>query len=169
MTLEEFEFLKEFGKRKKEVGGIDIDVTKLPFIFVKGEFLDLVQNDKVVESVTEALKHLSIKNKKLTSKEVLSIFLHLYDELLTENGIIYKLENEYLSSTPNPQMISAGVSMLQPFNNHLTLLSLCKELNMSFHDVSKEPYHFLLDVQVALFRQNKVKENYNNILLKQKK
>lgn len=169
MTLEEFEFLKEFGKRKKEVGGVNIEVIKLPFIFVKGEFLDLVQNDKVVESVTKALKHLSIKHKKLTSKEVLSIFLYLYDELLTENGIIYKLENEYLSSTPSPQMIAAGVSMLNPFNLLLTIRSLSKELNQNFHKTSREPYYFLLDFQVALMTENKVQVNYNNILLKQKK
>lgn len=164
MTIEQFEQLKEFGKRKNEIKGVLIEVVKLPYIFIKGEFLSMINENKIKESVKESLSHLNISHKDLTLKEIYAIFIYLYDEILTENGIINKLENEYLSSEPDVKMFSAGVSMLAPFNTHLTLLSLCKEMNMPIDEVAKKPYYELLDYQVALFRQSKVQENYQKIL-----
>lgn len=164
MTTEQFEQFLEYGKRKNEVNGVQINVTYLPYIFVKGEFLSMINQNKIKESVEECLKHLKINHKKLSIKEIYSIFIYLYDEILSEKGIINTLERDYLSSTPDPKMISAGVSMLNPFSTHLTLLSLCKEMNMPIDEVAKKPYYELLDYQVALFRQSKVQENYQKIL-----
>ena len=166
MTTEEFEFLKEYGRRKSEVNNVKIDVTQLPYTFVKLEFLSMIQQNQIKESVLKVLELLKIKSKTLNIKEINAIFVYLYDELLTENGIINKLESEYLSRETDTKMISAGVSMLAPFNTHLTLLSLCKEMNMSIDEVAKKPYYELLDYQVALFRQSKVQENYQKIITK---
>lgn len=166
MTIEQFEQLKEYGKRKTDVNGIQLNVTLLPYIFVKGEFLSMISENKIKESVLQTLDHLEIKHKSLSVSEIYSIFIYLYDEILTENGIINKLESEYLSRETDTKMISAGVSMLAPFNTHLTLLSLCKEMNMSIDEVAKKPYYELLDYQVALFRQSKVQENYQKIITK---
>ena len=168
MTTEEFEFLKEYGKRKSEVNDIKIDVTQLPYTFVKLEFLSMIQKSQIKESVLKVLELLKIKSKTLNIKEINAIFVYLYDELLTENGVINKLENTFLKSNPDVNMISAGVNELAPFNTHLTLIDICKSLNMSFDKVCKKPYIYVLDVQVALFKQSKVKERYQEILSKKK-
>ena len=47
MTTEEFEFLKEYGKRKSEVNNVKIDVTQLPYTFVKLEFLSMIQQNQI--------------------------------------------------------------------------------------------------------------------------
>ena len=168
MTAQEFEFLKEYGKRLSEINGKHIDVTQLPYIFVKSEFLHMVQNGKIIESVKEVLNKLDIPFKKLSVKQINSIFLHLFDEMLTSDGVINRNERNFLSSSPNPKMIAAGVKSLDPFNVHLTLLSLAKEMNMKVKEIEVLPYYELLDYQVALFRQSKVRENYNEIILKKK-
>ena len=40
MTTEEFELLKEYGRRKSEVNNVKIDVTQLPYTFVKLDFVE---------------------------------------------------------------------------------------------------------------------------------
>ena len=168
MTTEEFEFLKEYGKRKSEVNNVKIDVTQLPYTFVKLEFLSMIQQSQIVESVKTTLKHLKISNKGLKLSDLLSVFWYLYDELLTENGTINKLENTFLSSNPDVDMIASGVNQLAPFNTHLSIKDLVPVLGINADEVGQKPYSYILDWQVAIFRQNKVKENYQEIKLKKK-
>ena len=168
MTTEEFEFLKEYGKRKSEVNNVKIDVTQLPYTFVKLEFLSMIQQSQIKESVLKVLELLKIKSKTLNIKEINAIFWYLYDELLTENGAINKLENTFLSSNPDIDMIAAGVNQLAPFNTHLSIKDLVPVLGINADEVGQKPYSYILDWQVAIFRQNKVKENYQEIKLKKK-
>ena len=168
MTTEEFEFLKEYGKRKSEVNNVKIDVTQLPYTFVKLEFLSMIQQNQIKESVLKVLELLKIKSKTLNIKEINAIFVYLYDELLTENGVINKLENTFLSSNPDVDMIASGVNQLAPFNTHLSIKDLVPILGINADEVGQKPYSYILDWQVAIFRQNKVKENYQEIKLKKK-
>ena len=168
MTTEEFEFLKEYGKRKSEVNDIKIDVTQLPYTFVKLEFLSMIHQNQIKESVLKGLELLKIKSKTLNIKEINAIFWYLYDELLTENGTINKLENTFLSSNPDVDMIASGVNQLAPFNTHLSIKDLVPVLGINADEVGQKPYIYILDWQVAIFRQNKVKENYQEIKLKKK-
>ena len=168
MTTEDFEFLKEFGKRLNEVNGVKIDVTQLPYTFVKLDFLLMINNNQIVESVKTTLEHLKISNKGLKLRDLLSIFWYLYDELLTENGTINKLENTFLSSNPDVDMIASGVNQLAPFNTYLSIKDLVPVLGINADEVGQKPYSYVLDWQVAIFRQNKVKENYQERKLKKK-
>ena len=168
MTTEEFEFLKEYGKRKSEVNNVKIDVTQLPYTFVKLEFLSMIQQNQIKESVLKVLELLKIKSKTLNIKEINAIFVYIYDELLTENGVINKLENTFLSSNPDVDMIASGVNQLAPFNTHLSIKDLVPILGINADEVGQKPYSYILDWQVAIFRQNKVKENYQEIKLKKK-
>ena len=168
MTTEDFEFLKEFGKRLNEVNGVKIDVTQLPYTFVKLDFLLMINNNQIVESVKTTLEHLKISDKGLKLRDLLSIFWYLYDELLTENGTINKLENTFLSSNPDVDMIASGVNQLAPFNTYLSIKDLVPVLGINADEVGQKPYSYVLDWQVAIFRQNKVKENYQERKLKKK-
>ena len=168
MTTEEFEFLKEYGRRKSEVNNVKIDVTKLPYTFVKLEFLSMIQQNQIKESVLKVLELLKIKSKTLNIKEINAIFVYLYDELLTENGVINKLENTFLKSNPDVDMIASGVNQLAPFNTHLSIKDLVPVLGINADEVGQKPYSYILDWQVAIFRQNKVKETYQEIKLKKK-
>lgn len=166
MTLEDFDLLRNYGKRVKEVNGQPIEVTKLSYIYVKEKFRFLVSDFEINKAVDEALKDLGIKYKVKNIQEYMSIFLYLFDEIIEEKGIINTLETEFLSSNPDPKMIASGSAMLAPFDHKLTLSSLATKLMLSVTEIGNMKYEEVLDWQVAFFRQANVIENYRKLEMK---
>lgn len=168
MNENDFKNLLEYGKRKSIIDGQEIIITKLPFCFIKWQFSEFIEQGEMNKAVIKALKKLKIKHKALTSNDIVSIFLYLYDEICTKDGIIYRLEETYLSSTPDVNMIAAGQNKLSPFNNLMTLFNLANRNILLIEEVSKLPYQMLLDIQTMNKLENEIKENYQNIILKKK-
>lgn len=167
MNEQEFKTFLEFGKRIDSVNDKKVDVLNLPFIFVKEEFQQIAEND-IIEATKKALKYLKIDYNKLNNNELKGIFLYLYDELLTTKGIIYNLEQKFLSSNPDPLMIAAGQSKLAPFNNLMTIYYLANEDLTKMEEISLMPYSKLLDIQAMKNVQNQVQNRYNELLSKKK-
>lgn len=157
----------KYGKRINTIQDKFIDVRLLPYYFVKWGFLELA-NEDYLKATKKALEYLKLEYNTLDSRVLNSIFLYIYDQLLTENGIIYQLENEHLSSNHDPLMIVAGVNKLAPYNNLMTLYYLANEDVTKMEEVSKQPYHLLLDIQAFKNIQDKVNKVYQDLISKKK-
>lgn len=168
MTEEQFEYALKYGKRKSDVNNKDINVLELPFCFIKWEFMQLA-NESLQSSVLKCLEYLKIESKSLTIKEVNAIFLYLYDEIITEKGLIHRLEKQFLSSEPDVDMIAAGQNRLAPFNNLLTLYNLANKDYFVMKKLESEPYGTLLDLQAMLKTQSEVQSRYQEIKINKNK
>lgn len=174
LIITNFEEFKNFHKRQDEVNKKKIDVLDLEFWFVKEEFYKkYILDNRLFDGVREALNQLEFEQEiidNLTTKELTAIFLFLYDELLTEKGKVYQLENEFLySGTPDPDYLSAGAKRLAPFNNIATLDNLSGENVYFALKLAKEKYGNLLDFQIYRTFKNDVQERYFNIKNNKKK
>jgi len=168
MTQQDFDNLIEYGKRCNIVNGKEIEVTQLPFKFIKWKFSQMIEQGLIHESVFKVLKYLKLDSNDLTSKQINSIFLYLYDEILTEKGLINQLEQKYLSSQPDANMIGAGANRLAPFNTLLTLYNLSNKDILKMNKIAKLPYQSLLDIQVMTKIENEVQSKYQELVLKKK-
>ena len=168
MTETEFNWLLKYGKRTDNINGELIQVNQLPFCYIKWEFANLIKTD-IITATKKGLDYLEIDYKYLDSRELKSIFLYLYDEILTKEGLIYHLEETYLKNVPDPDMIASGQHRLNDFNNLLTLYNLANEDVLKIDEVSKQPYQFLLDVQVMKKIQGEIQSNYHKIISNKKR
>lgn len=168
MTEQDFKQALEYGKRKSDVDNKDINVLELPFCFIKWEFMQLA-NESFQSAVFKCLEYLKIESKSLKVNEINAIFLYLYDEIITEKGLIHRLEKEFLSSEPDIDMIAAGQNRLAPFNNLLTLYNLANKDYFIMKKLEDEPYGMLLDLQAMLKTQSEVQQRYQEIKLNKNK
>lgn len=168
MTQQDFDNLIEFGKRSNIVNGKEIQITQLPFKFIKWKFSEMIEQGLIHESVFKALKYLKLDSNNLDIKQLNAIFLYLYDEILTEKGLINQLEQKYLSSQPDANMIGAGANRLAPFNTYLTLYNLANKDILKMNKIAKLPYQTLLDIQVMCKIENEVQSKYQELVLKKK-
>lgn len=167
MNENDFKNWLEYGKRLTEIDDQPIQVTQLPFCYIKWEFADLMQKN-IINTVKIALDHLNINYKSLSGKELSCVFLYLYDEIMTKEGVIYQLEETYLKGTPDPNMIAAGQNRLAPYNNLLTLFNLSNKDVLKIEEVSKMPYQMLLDIQSMQKIEGEIQSNYHKIISKKK-
>lgn len=168
MNEKEFEYALKYGKRKSDVNNIDINILELPFCFIKWEFMQFA-NESFSKAVLKCLEYLKIESKSLKANEINAIFLYLYDEIITEKGIVYKLEKQFLSSDPDVDMIAAGQNRLTPFNNLLTLYNLANKDITKIDEVSKMKFSDLLDFQAMLKIQSEVQQRYQEIKINKNK
>lgn len=165
MNDSQLDYAIKYGKRKSDINNTEINILELPYYFVKWEFADTASID-IRKATIDALNLLKLDYKSLTNNELNSIFLYLYDALLTKEGLIYQLEQRYLSSIPDPNMIAAGQNELAPWSNLMTLFDLANEDITKMKEVSEMKYQEVLDVQAMLTKRRKIQDNYQRIISK---
>ena len=86
----------------------------------------------------------------------IEIILYLYDELKK----IAKMESDFLSSTPEADMVNAGIETLNELGEYNLIDMLVKEWGVYTHDqIESMPYHKIFDKQRKMKLEADIQKN----------
>lgn len=147
--LKDFEFLKKYSDRVQILNGKKInDITSLPYDMVKHEIpallsdgkfqevLDLIAGEKVVGDKYDKLKFLFF--------------------LLDQYKVIQELEQQYLSSPPDPKLIAAGIQELDILGDINIIDALAGGDVLKWSEIRLLPYSTIFDKQLKMTIENRI-------------
>lgn len=145
----DFKFLLKFGKR---YNGKDIKpLIYHRYLFVKSE-LPTMLSDGEFEQI---FKKLGI-SPVISLRDAMEIILYLYDELKA----IAKMEQEFLNSTPDADMVNAGIETLNELGEYNLIDMLVKEWGVYTHEqIEMMPYHKIFDKQRKMKLEADIQKN----------
>jgi len=124
---------------------------ELPDLFYNAEFNPIIK------------RFFKVSQEEITREppeKLLSFILWVKDEL----EAIYRLENQYLSSPPDVDLVKAGVSELEQFSKLNLIDNLAGGDILKWKKVEKLPYYMVFDKLHKNAVETKIQRNYNKIL-----
>lgn len=139
MNAEDFKLLKKFGKRTNKINGIEAEpLIYQSYGFVKIDLPELM-NEGDYKTIIKNFFKTTTKNKV----EIIPFILWAYDEFQN----IQKLEKEYLSSSPDPDLINAGIERLNELGETNLIDALANGDILKWEKIKALPYHKVFDKQ----------------------
>lgn len=160
-----YQFVKKYGKRTNTLFDVELEpLIYFPYGFVKIDLPSLLNENNIDEIIKLICDIKDICVKKITDKEKISLTLWLIDEL----EAIGSLEQNYLSSQPEPELIASGIDELNVFGELNIIDSLAGGDILKWEQVKQLPYHSIFDKLRKDNIERKINKNYNKIISKKK-
>ena len=160
-----YNFVKKYGKRTNTLFGVELEpLIYFSYGFVKIDLPSLLNENNIDEIIKIICDIKDISVKKITDKEKISLTLWLIDEL----EAIGSLEQNYLSSQPEPELIASGIDELNVFGELNIIDSLAGGDILKWEQVKQLPYHSIFDKLRKDNIERKINKNYNKIISKKK-
>lgn len=160
-----YNFVKKYGKRTNILFDVELEpLIYFPYGFVKIDLPSLLNENNIDEIINLICNIKDISVKKITDKEKISLTLWLIDEL----EAIGSLEQNYLSSQPEPELIASGIDELNVFGELNIIDSLAGGDILKWEQVKQLPYHSVFDKLRKDNIERKINKNYNKIISKKK-
>ena len=160
-----YQFVKKYGKRTNTLFGIELEpLIYFSYGFVKIDLPSLLNENNIDEIIKIICDIKNISVKKISDKEKISLTLWLIDEL----EAIGSLEQNYLSSQPEPELIASGIDELNVFGELNIIDSLAGGDILKWEQVKQLPYHSIFDKLRKDNIERKINKNYNKIISKKK-
>lgn len=160
-----YNFVKKYGKRTNTLFGAELEpLIYFPYGFVKIDLPSLLNENNIDEIIKLICDIKDISVKKIADKEKISLTLWLIDEL----EAIGNLEQNYLSSQPEPELIASGIDELNVFGELNIIDSLAGGDILKWEQVKQLPYHSIFDKLRKDNIERKINKNYNKIISKKK-
>ena len=160
-----YQFVKKYGKRTNTLFGVELEpLIYFSYGFVKIDLPSLLNENNIDEIIKIICDIKDISVKKITDKEKISLTLWLIDEL----EAIGSLEQNYLSSNPEPELIASGIDELNVFGELNIIDSLAGGDILKWEQVKQLPYHSIFDKLRKDNIERKINKNYNKIISKKK-
>ena len=160
-----YQFVKKYGKRTNTLFGVELEpLIYFSYGFVKIDLPSLLNENNIDEIINIICDIKDISVKKITDKEKISLTLWLIDEL----EAIGSLEQTYLSSNPEPELIASGIDELNIFGELNIIDSLAGGDILKWEQVKQLPYHSIFDKLRKDNIERKINKNYNKIISKKK-
>lgn len=160
-----YQFVKKYGKRTNTLFDVELEpLIYFPYGFVKIDLPSLLNENNIDEIINIICDIKDISVKKITDKEKISLTLWLIDEL----EAIGNLEQNYLSSQPEPELIASGIDELNVFGELNIIDSLAGGDILKWEQVKQLPYHSIFDKLRKDNIERKINKNYNKIISKKK-
>jgi|GEM_PF-1341386 len=157
----ELQLLLKTSKCSNQLFGKTIkDLIFFPYELVKIELPELFKNNdfsKIILLFFKDKTQSEINNLK--TSELFSFIVWLIDQL----EAIYKLENDYLTQTPDMDLIKAGVSELDQFGELNIIDNLAGGDILKWKKIKKLPYHIIFDKLHKNVVEAKIQKAYNRI------
>ena len=175
MTKEDWEFVVKNCKRSNVLDGVERNsIIYLSYNFVKIELPSLLTSGDInaivqayrAETLIKKWYHKVFKPRYRNKvQENLYFALWLKDELEK----VYNLEKEYLSSTPDNDLLEAGVKDLDELGELNLIDSLAGGDILKWEAVKKLPYHMIFDKQRKTVLEGRVQKKLGEILRRKSK
>lgn len=160
--MTEFDLIRKFGKRKKELFGKEPrQLIYLPYGFVKIDLPEMLNEADFENVVFECFEKKVSKKKirKLEQTESIPFVLWVYDELQN----IIKIEKEYLTSNPEPDLVHAGIDRLNELGETNLIDTLAGGDILKWEKVKQMPYHVIFDKQRKMKLESDIQKNLARI------
>lgn len=171
LTVSDFKFLFNHGKRKKIIFDFDFEsLIYCSYWFVKHTAPSLINENKFTELIITIGKERGLKwtksdIDKYNHKELLQFVFWIADEI----GSIAKLEKAYLSSPPDADMVNAGVKELDELGE-LNVIDILAQGNiLKWDKVKKLQYAMVFDKLRKGVIERRVQKRYNEIMTAKKR
>lgn len=151
----DFKKLLKYGTRSDTIGKLKAkELIYYPYRFVKETLPDHLSNGKFEEILIYLFK--ISKPSKIKPQKCLPLVLWLYDGLKR----IVEIEKEFLSSTPEPDMVNAGIETLNELGEFNTIDMLVKEWGVYTHEqIWEMPYEKIFEKQRKMKLENDIQKN----------
>lgn len=160
-----YNFVKKYGKRTNILFDVELEpLIYFPYGFVKIDLPSLLNENNIDEIINLICDIKDISVKKITDKEKISLTLWLIDEL----EAIGNLEQNYLSSQPEPELIAAGIDKLNVFGELNVIDSLAGGDILKHKGIKALPYYSVFDKLRKDNVKSEINKNYNKIISKKK-
>lgn len=155
IPAKDFKKLLKYGTRSDTMGKYKAkELIYYPYRFVKETLPDYLSNGKFEEILTYLFK--ISKPSKIKPQKCLPLILWLYDGLKR----IGEIEKEFLSSTPEPDMVNAGIETLNELGEFNTIDMLVKEWGVYTHEqIWEMPYEKIFEKQRKMKLENDIQKN----------
>lgn len=163
----DFDFILRFGKASDTLGKWKSKpLTELPFGLVKIEIPELLNRGKTEDVVIKILKHqYSDFELKHTQGEIIAFVLWVKNQI----EFINKIENAYLHSEPEPELIASGVHLLDEFGVMVTIDNLAGGDILKYDKIKALPYFEVYQKLKMDKIQNEIKNRYEKIMTEKSK
>ena len=165
ISIEDFNLLKKVGKRSNTLNLIQAtELYYLPYFFVKSELPELLNggNYKAVFSVMFENK---LNFNQIKTNDAFETLLWIFDSY---NDIL-KVEKQYLSSFPDPDLMAAGINRLNEVGELNVTDSVAQRFGYKIEEVEQLKYHKVFDLQRKMKLEadiqrdlQKIRENKQN-------
>jgi len=160
LNQEEFSLLVKTAKRNDYLFGKSIKkLIYYPYKLVKIELPDLFYNSEFNKIIKRFFKVSQEEITREPPEKLLSFILWIKDEL----EAIYRLENQYLSSPPDADLVKAGVSELDQFGELNVIDHLAGGDILKWKKVKKLPYYTVFDKLHKSKVEAQIHKNYQKI------
>jgi len=163
LSQTELQVLVKTAKRSNTLFGKSIkELIYYPYKIVKIQLPKLLQNNELTQIVALFFKGVTTeKIDRAKLSELSSFIVWVIDQL----EAIYRLENQYLSSSPDRDLVKAGVSELDQFGELNVIDNLAGGDILKWKKVKKLPYYMVFDKLHKNAVETKIQRNYNKIKL----
>lgn len=168
---EDFKFIVANGRRTSKLDGFDFhDATFFSIKFLKQTIPNLIKIGNFDKLIAECFIDRGIGYQTnyvqwLKPNECLSFILWLKDEMES----IAKMEEQYLSSEPDPETIQAGVRDLEVFGLTNIIDQLADGDILKWEQVGKIPYNQCFDKLYKTKLENNFQRKLNEIRSKKQR
>ena len=145
LTQEKFELIMKYGKASNQLGKYTSkDFVELPYGIVRKELPTLQKKDLLYDSILLILgcQYDKVNLRGVTANEMMSFLLWIKKQ----QERIYKIEEHYLSSDPEPEMISAGVHKLNEMGVLSTIHHLAGKDPLKHAAIEAMPYYKIYEI-----------------------
>lgn len=158
---QELEFLLKYGSKSNILFGKEIPMLIYhQYGFVKIDLPQLLNEGNIAEIIEIVCNNYEIEKTEIDNLQLISFILWLKGEI----EMIGKLEQEHLSSPPDPDMEAAGVRELNELGEINIIDSLAGGDILKWDEIEKLPYHKVFDKLKKNVVENKVNKAYHKII-----
>lgn len=163
LTQDKFDLIMKYGKASDQLGKYKSKpLIELPYGVVRKDLPALQQRDMLFDSIMLLLKcqYDKVSLKGVTANEMMSFLLWIKKQ----QEHIYAIEQTYLSSDPEPEMIASGVHKLNEFGVLTTIHQLSGRDPLKHAAIEAMPYYKVYEILKLEKTEKDIHEAYRKIM-----
>ncbi len=163
INMSELNLMLKFGQASNQIGYYESKpLIELPYGMVKIQVPELLKNENVLEAVDEIMRFQfnDFDISKVSGNEIIYFLLWIKEQL----DRINKIENQFLQTDPEPEMLAAGLMRLNEFGEDVTIDALAKGNILEYEKIKQIPYFEVYKKLKLDKTQRDIEKKYNKIL-----
>lgn len=163
LTAEKFDLIMKYGKASNRLGKYTSKpLIELPYGVVRKDLPALQQRDRLFDSIMLLLQcqYDKVNLKGVTANDLMSFLLWIKKQ----QEHIFAIEQTYLSSEPDPEMIASGVHKLNEFGVLSTIHHLSGRDILKHEAIEALPYYKVYEVMKLEKTEKDINETYRKII-----
>lgn len=145
LSMEDLELIKKYGKAKNSLGGyVSKPFIELPYGIVRKNLPTLQKKEMHMDYILLILEaqYPKVNLAGVTANEIMAFMLWIKEQ----QEKIYKIEETYLSSEPDPIAIVAGIHRLNEFGALSTIHQLAGSDPLKHAAIEALPYYKIYEI-----------------------